>query len=115
MSPDEFRRLALSLPATSEGAHMGHSDFRVGNKIFASLGSPDERFATVKLTRDEQELALRRDPGAFVPARGAWGLRGYTNVVLAAAGEEAVESALRAAWRNTAPKRLIAELQRRGF
>jgi hypothetical protein len=35
-----FRRLALSLPEAAEGAHMGHPDFRVRNKIFASLGVP---------------------------------------------------------------------------
>ena len=35
MLPDEVRALALMLPEASEGAHMGHPDFRVGGKIFA--------------------------------------------------------------------------------
>jgi hypothetical protein len=38
MTADEFRRLALSFPEVVEGSHMGHADFRVGGKIFATLG-----------------------------------------------------------------------------
>lgn len=38
MTPDEFRRLALSMPQAVESAHMDHPDFRVGKKIFATLG-----------------------------------------------------------------------------
>ena len=37
MNGDDFRHLALALEGTVEGAHMGHADFRVGGRIFASL------------------------------------------------------------------------------
>ena len=40
MTAREFRRIALSLPQASEAAHMGHPDFRVGGRIFATLGYP---------------------------------------------------------------------------
>ena len=53
MTADEFRSLALSFPETSENAHMGHPDFRVRGKIFATLG-PDEDWGMVKLTTDQQ-------------------------------------------------------------
>jgi predicted DNA-binding protein (MmcQ/YjbR family) len=33
---DDFRRIALSFPGAQEGAHMGHADFRVGGKVFAT-------------------------------------------------------------------------------
>ena len=56
MTPAQFRALALGLPGASEGAHMGHSDFRVGGKIFASLGYPDAEWAMVKLTPEMQEM-----------------------------------------------------------
>src|SRR5262245_20824159 len=49
MTAEEFRSLALSLPETAEGAHMGHPDFRVGGRIFATLG-PGEAWSMVKLT-----------------------------------------------------------------
>jgi hypothetical protein len=38
--------------------------------------------------------------------QGGWRVRGNTNVNLAAAGKAAALSAIRAAWRNAAPKRL---------
>ena len=33
MTPEEFRRIALSFPEAVESQHMNHPDFRVGNKI----------------------------------------------------------------------------------
>lgn len=33
----EFRRIALELSDVTESAEMGHPDFRVGGKIFATL------------------------------------------------------------------------------
>src|SRR5882757_3957244 len=55
MTPNEFRELALSFPDAIESAHMHHPDFRVGGKIFATLGYPDKDPAMVKLSPDEQK------------------------------------------------------------
>ena len=33
----EFRRIALGMKDAVEGAHMGHPDFRVNGRIFATL------------------------------------------------------------------------------
>src|SRR4051812_7307777 len=38
VTANAFRQLALSLPEAMEGSHMGHPDFRVRGKIFATLG-----------------------------------------------------------------------------
>lgn len=111
MTASEFRELALSLPETSENEHMGHPDFRVGGKIFATLGSPNSEWAMVKLTPDEQALFVRTEPTVFQPVKGGWGRRGYTNVRLATAEEPGVRQALTAAWRNTAPKRLVKQFE----
>ena len=51
MTPNEFRELALGFPKAVESAHMHHPDFRVGGKIFATLGYPDQNSAMVKLSR----------------------------------------------------------------
>ena len=106
MTADEFRRIALGLPEARQGEHMGHADFRVGGRIFATLGWPDADWGMVKLTPEEQELRVEAEPDVFRPVTGAWGRRGYTNVRLDAASEATLRSALHAAWRNTAPKRL---------
>jgi hypothetical protein len=108
MTSAEFRTLALSFPEAVEFAHMNHPDFRVGGKIFATLG-PDESWGMVKLTPDQQTLFLRTAPALFEPASGAWGRRGATIVQLRAADELTVTQALTAAWRNTAPKKLVRE------
>jgi hypothetical protein len=66
----------------------------------------------VKLTPDQQALFLRTQAGAFKPASGAWGRRGCTIVRLCDADEATVRQALIAAWRNTAPKRLVQQFDK---
>ena len=108
MTPAEFRRLAMAFPEAIEGSHMGTADFRVGGKIFATLGYPDERFAVVMLTPQDQDLLVRDFPKIFAPVAGKWGASGSTTVTLRAATKRAVGLALDAAWRRRAPKRLLA-------
>ena len=103
MTAETFRRLALALDGAVEGAHMGHPDFRVNDKIFATLHADDER-GTVKLTPEEQHEFIQQSPEAFAPASGAWGRQGYTNVQLDAATESLVRGALLLAWQNTLVK-----------
>src|SRR4051812_49024250 len=109
MTAQEFRDLALSLPEAAEAAHMGHPDFRVRGKIFATL-APDELRGMAKLTADQQALFVRTEPAVFEPVPGGWGRRGATYVRLEPATEPAVRQALVLAWRNVAPKRLAQQL-----
>ena len=105
MTADQFRSLALSLPEALEREHMGHPDFRVRGKIFATLW-PDDDWGMVKLTPLEQAAFVQTYPQAFEPVGGSWGARGATKVRLLSATRDTVRRALVAAWRNTAPKRL---------
>jgi len=109
MTAADFRRLALALPEATEGSHMGHADFRVRNKIFATLNE-DETLGMVKLNPEQQHEQVQACPKMFVPVKGGWGLRGATHVMLPAAKEPVVRQALATAWRNTAPKSLAAKL-----
>ena len=111
MTPAGFRRLALSFPEAVEGAHMGHADFRVGGRIFATLGYPSARFAVVMLSPQDQDLIVRDHPRLFAPVAGKWGASGCTTIALGelrASATPAVLAALEAAWRRRAPKRLVA-------
>jgi hypothetical protein len=108
MTTNNFRQLALSLPGAIESAHMNHPDFRVGGKIFATLGYPDDEWAVVKLTPVEQRNFMQCDPKIFQPVKGAWSRRGNTNVYLPAGKIDIVREALEIAWRNVAPKQLAA-------
>ena len=107
MTANQFRTLALSLPEAVEQSHRDHPDFRVGGKIFASIGL-EETWGTVKLTPEQQASYVRTDPDSFAPSNGAWGIKGWTKITLKNAVEVTVRQALAAAWRNTAPKKLIA-------
>jgi len=101
-----FRRLALAQPEATEGAHGGHPDFRVGNKVFASLGVPDGTSGMVRLTPEQQEMVIAAEPAVFSPSAGAWGRRGYTRMRLAAVDRTTLRDTLAMAWRNTAPESL---------
>ena len=106
MTLEGFRRLALGMPEASEGSHMGHPDFRVRGKIFATLGYPDGGWGMVRLTPDQQEAFVSAEPAVFVAVKGGWGRRGATNVRLRAAKTRSLRVALAAAWRNVAPRQL---------
>jgi hypothetical protein len=97
MTPDDFREIVLALDGATEGAHMGHPDFRANGRIFASLHSED-RFGMVKLAPEEQEVLLRQHPESFEPSAGAWGRQGCTNVRLAKANRPAVRAAVKLAF-----------------
>lgn len=111
MTSNDFRRLALSLPETSERSHMDHPDFRVAGKIFATLGYPDDGWGMVKLTPTEQEMFVKAQPAVFNPCIGAWGRRGATNVRLKAARKQTVRRALEAAWLLASPKSLSSQFK----
>jgi len=73
MTPEMFRELALRLPGASEGEQHGHADFRVGGKIFATLGYPTVEFATILLTPQEQASFVQAEPASFAPVPDGWG------------------------------------------
>lgn len=100
-SAEDFRRIALAFPGAEEGAHMGHADFRVGGRIFATL--PKAGWGMAVLMPEQQEDFMTLAPGAFEAAAGAWGRGGSTLVRLEAVTEDLLEAALAAAWRKRAP------------
>jgi len=106
MTPNQFRKMALSLPEAVESQHMGHPDFRVGGKIFATLGYPDQKWGMVKLPPEQQARLYEASPEVFIPVPGVWGRRGATRVQLKAVKAVALRKALDAAWQHVAPKTL---------
>jgi len=103
MTADEFRALALELPEAAEGEHMEHADFRIGGKIFATIGC-DQTWGMVKLSPEQQAAFVASKPRIFEPVKGAWGRSGCTLVHLRAATKLAVTAALAAAFDNVISK-----------
>lgn len=102
MTDEDLVVLALSLPETAEGSHFGTRDFRVGGKIFMTLPGPD--FCVVKLTPDQQQMALETMPQHVAAVPGGWGLKGSTRLYHHGTDRAAIETLVRRAWRNVAPK-----------
>ena len=105
MGPATFRRIALEMDGACESKHMGHPDFRVNGKIFATLGYPDDNGGVVVLTPEEQAVFVRAAPKAFTSVKGFWGRRGATRVALAAVDARTLRKAMKAAWQRLAPKK----------
>lgn len=99
----DFRRIVLGLPDTIESAHMGHPDFRLNGRIFATLNH-DQTHGMVVLTPDQQERFVREHPSAFLLESGAWGRSGCTRVRLESVDEEALGEAVTLAWQNSLAK-----------
>ena len=100
MNAKDFRRIALGLEGVIESAHMGHPDFRVNGRIFATLKA-DMKSGMIKLTPGEQRTFIRDQPDVFSPEAGAWGRSGCTKVQLDAADAETVGEAMTLSWRST--------------
>jgi hypothetical protein len=98
MHAEDFRRIALSLDGAEESSHMGAPDFRVGGRIFATLASQRQGYGNLMLTLEQQAAFVEELPKVFVPIAGGWGRMGATHIRLAAANEDVLSGALRAAW-----------------
>ena len=106
ITADELRRVVLSLPEAEERETWGHPTFRVRDKMFAAL-SDDGRQASVKATRQEQAALIATAPETFsVPAYV--GRYGWVSVELATIDPTELAELVVEAWRQTAPKRLVA-------
>lgn len=111
MTRDEFRRMALGYPEAAEASDERGVFFQVRGKAFATLFPRDQRWVDVMLTSEDARLVSAAEPELFVPQRGGWFRPGFTRINLVKAGEHTVRSALDAAFRNVAPRRLAARLR----
>jgi hypothetical protein len=96
---NDFRRIALGMTGAIESAHMGHPDFRVNGRTFATIHS-DHQGGMVKLPPDEQQKFVGEHPAAFAPENGAWGRAGCTKVQFDSVDEDTLGEAMTLAWRN---------------
>ena len=97
MTPDAFRALALSLPRTQERPILGSQEFRIKDKVFATLGWPQAGWAVIKLTPDDQSRFMLACEG-LSPEPGGRGRRWVTRVRLAALDQAGLAPVLKAAW-----------------
>ena len=109
LTQNDARRMALALPEAHEGAHMGHADLRVRNKIFASLPNDAGRVA-IKIAPADLDLLTQADPATF---SDVWGGR-WVGVDLERVERATLRQLLADAWALTAPKSLVKASRRDG-
>jgi hypothetical protein len=114
MTAEDFRRIALSLEGVEEYSHAGLPAFRVGGRKFASLASQAEGNGNLMLTLEQQAAFVEEALEIFLLILEGWGKMGHTHIRLAAASEDVLTGALRAAWKlridknaKTSPKKAI--------
>jgi hypothetical protein len=106
MNLDAVRALATSLPEVTEQPHFNYLSFRVGGKIFVTV-PPDELHAHFFVSEEQREQALAMYP-EFVE-KLLWGGKVVgLRVDLPQADPLAVAEFVRQAWRNKAPRKVVA-------
>jgi hypothetical protein len=106
---EDFRRIALSLPAACERETWGHPTFRVRDKMFAALAA-DGASASVKARKTAQAALVASEPEVFsIPAYV--GVHGWVGIALARVDPEELHELVTEAWLMTAPKRLARQLE----
>ena len=104
----DLRRLALTLPGTTEAPHFDRAAFKVA-RIYVTL-APDKRSANFMFTPDEQALKCTVAPDAFKPVPNAWGAKGATTATLAKLSAAELKAALAMAWAHAQPRKKKARL-----
>jgi len=99
MTPEDFRRVALSFEGAEQSSHFGAIDFRVGGRIFATLASVKEGYGNLSLTPELQAEFIAGRPDLFLRVHGGWGRMGMTHIRLKPADEDTLRGALQTAWR----------------
>jgi len=77
ISKESFRKLAMSLPGTTESPHFDKASFRANNKIFATLWEK-EKLACLKLNELEQSVFCAFDKEIVYPVPNKSGQHGST-------------------------------------
>jgi hypothetical protein len=105
ISVSTARKIILSMPEAEELQHHGHPDFRVNNKIFATLW-PHECRAVLKIAFADHADAQRSLARAL--SELAWGKQRWTNVHLEHIAPQIFRQLVEEAWYAVAPKKLTA-------
>jgi hypothetical protein len=107
VTDQDVRRIALSMPGAEEKSHVGRPDFRVNNRIFATLRR-SQSCAVVKLSMADQSALVAMNPQTF--AVNSWAHPGWTNIYMKHITRRELRNVVQAAWRNVAPRKLIASV-----
>jgi hypothetical protein len=104
---DDVRRIARSLPRTTEGIVRDYVKFRIGQIVYASL-SPDETVMGFGFPKEERVGLVEAEPDKFLMPRTSDLRYNWVQVRLAAIDEQELRELLTDAWRMVVSKRAAA-------
>ncbi len=107
VTAEDVRRLALSLPRTSEGIVRDRIKFRVGRIVFIAI-SPDEELMGFAFPKEERAALVASEPGKFVLPLRSDERYNWVRVRLAAIDETELRELVIDAWRMAVPKKVSA-------
>ena len=103
---DDVRRIALSLPATTEKLSYGMPGFRVKDRLFARLREEDDVLVVWVADLDEKEMLLAAEPKKLFTVPHYDG-HPMVLVRLSKVGVKELTELLTDAWRVRAPQKLL--------
>lgn len=111
VTEDDVRRVALSLPRTTEKPSYGMPGFRVKDKLFARIREEGDVLVVWVAGEGEKHGLIASDPAKFFTTPH---YDGYPTVLVRFAAIDVVEltELLTESWRHRAPKGVLAELDR---
>jgi hypothetical protein len=110
VTEDDVRRVALSLPATSEKPSYGTPGFRVKDKLFARIREEGDVLLVWVSDLGEKAALIASEPDKFFTTPH---YDGHDTVLVrfAAVDVQELTELLTDSWRRRAPKRLAADFQ----
>jgi hypothetical protein len=99
-----IKRIALSLPGTREVLDRHGHWFNIGKKTFALCSYGGDKWI-LRLPHPQIHMLVEAEPETFTPMRNATMLWIYVDVSRLDAG--ALRGYVTAAWRYTAPKKIV--------
>src|SRR5712691_9504656 len=109
---DDVRRIALSLPRTSEHLIRDHTKFRVGSLVYASVSADEERLG-FGFPKEERAALVASEPDKFMMPLRSDERYNWVRARLAKLDEPELAELVVDAWRMCVPKR-VAEAHLRG-
>ena len=109
VTEDDVRRIALSLPATTEKPSYGTPGFRVRDKLFARVREEGDTVVVWVEDEAEKRALIESEPAKFTTTPH---YDGHPTVLVRFDGVDVEEltELLTDSWRLRAPKRLVDEL-----
>ncbi|MGI5193347.1 MmcQ/YjbR family DNA-binding protein [Streptomyces sp. CA-288835] len=103
---EDVRRIALSLPDTTEKIAWSMPTFRVAGKMFATLPE-DETSIAVRCPKEERDELVLAEPGKFWIADHEAGFAWVRVRLTSLEDDDELRDILADSWRQAAPTRLL--------